>query len=257
MNRYRIPNLGRACHVLKLFAGSAETLSSSEVAQRLDLPRTTALRILLTFCEEGFLARVGTGYRAGTELDRLGMLVREAAPLRERAVSVLRDLSIATGETAHLAVLSGDQSLIVEVCDSPNPVRAASRPGTLAEIHCSATGKVFLAFALSDQQRAALGGRALVSRTPHTLVSKAALLRECQEIVRRGYAVDNEEYHLGVRCLAAPVWDIAGDVVAAIGITASSLYFTKKRIPSMARQVLGAAAALSAVQSARATATGG
>jgi DNA-binding IclR family transcriptional regulator len=247
VNKYRIPNLARACQVLKLFAGSEARLSSSEVARRLTIPRTTALRILLTLAEEGLIAREGADYRAGSELVRLGLRALDATPIRARAVPVLRTLSAGTGETAHLAVLSGDQSLIVEVCDSPNPVRAASRPGTLAGIHCSATGKVFLAFGFEGERRDAfVAGLSFEGRTRQTLTSAAALLGECADIERRGYAVDDEEYHPGVRCLAAPVWDGAGVVVAAIGITASTISFPKRRISLVARHVLDAAAALSA-----------
>jgi IclR family acetate operon transcriptional repressor len=245
MNRYRIPNLARACHVLKLFAGSEASLTSSEVARRLAIPRTTALRILLTLCEEGLISRDGLAYRAGTELVRLGLRALDATPVRERAVPVLRELSASTGETAHLALLSGDRSLIVEVCDSPNPVRAASRPGTLALIHCSATGKVFLSFGFGERLGEFVAGLPLPGRTPGSVTSARELLAECAEIARRGYAVDNEEYHPGVRCLAAPVWDGAGGLAAAVGITASVATFPKKRIPEVARLVLDAATALS------------
>jgi DNA-binding IclR family transcriptional regulator len=245
MNRYHIPNLARACQVIKLFAGSEEGLTSSEVARRLAIPRTTALRILLTLCEEGLIAHHEHSYRAGPELVRLGLRALGATSLRTRAVPVLRALSQHTGETAHLAILSGDRSLILEVCDSPNPVHVASRAGTLAEIHCSATGKVFLAFAFGDRLGPFLASLPLKARTPNTATSAAVLRAECAEIARRGYALDDEEYYAGVRCLAAPVWDGSGAVAGAIGITASTTSFPKRRTSEMARHVLEAAATLS------------
>jgi IclR family acetate operon transcriptional repressor len=245
MNTYRIPNLARACQALKLFAGSDAPLSSSDVARQLEMPRTTALRILMTFCEEGFLVRDGHDFRAGPELARLGLRALGAAPLRERALPILRALAQETGETAHVAVLSGAEALILEVCESPNPVHAVSRPGTLAAIHCSATGKALLAFAVGPRRSELLRGARLERRTPHTLTSLGALEEACAEIERRGYAIDDEEYHVGVRCLAAPVRDARGEVVAAIGITAPVATFTKRRIPEVAQAVLRAAAALS------------
>lgn len=246
MNRYHIPNLARACKVLKLFAGSDESLSSSEVARRLDIPRTTALRILLTLGEEGLISREGADYRAGGELVRLGLKALSAVPLRARALPVLRQLAERTGETSHLAILSGDRALILEVIDSPNPVRAVSRPGTMAALHCSATGKVLLAFGVPIERRQAfLQSLDLEARTPNTITDRAILDAACGDIVRRGYAVDDEEYHLGVRCLAAPIADSEGRVVAAVGITASTMSFTKKRVLEVAGHVVLAAESLS------------
>lgn len=246
MNTYRIPNLARACHVLKMFAASAEQLTSSDVARRLQMPRTTALRILHTLAAEGLLTRNGSAFAAGGELVKLGQRALRATRVRELAVPVLQALASATGETAHLAVLAGDQSLIVEVCDSPNPVRAASRPGTLAALHASATGKVFLAFVLrangGDQPWPPVP---LTARTPNTFTDPQALAAECDAVIRQGFAVDNEEYHPGVRCLAAPVMDAAGMVVAAVGITASAVSFPRGRVTQVARQVLSAAQSLS------------
>jgi len=86
-----------------------------------------------------------------------------------------------------------------------------------------------------------LTGIKLSPRTPKTLTTRAALEAECADIRRQGYALDNEEYHLGVRCLAAPVFDASGAVAAAIGITASVTTFPKRRISEVASHVLRAA----------------
>ena len=245
MNTYRIPNLARACRVLRLFAGSDERLTSSSVAQRLGVPRTTALRILHTFCEEGLLVRQDRVFHAGAELLRLGLRALGAVRVRELAVPVLKALSIATGETVHLALLAGDKSLIAEVCDSPHPVRVASRPGTLVDLHASATGKVFLAFALRAELRRVLTGLDLAARTPRTLTTRAALEVECDRVLRLGYAIDDEGYFPGVRCVAAPVWDASSAVAAAIGVTGSAVSVPRRRIPAMGREVMAAAAKLS------------
>jgi IclR family acetate operon transcriptional repressor len=245
MNKYEIPNLARACQVLKMFAASDETLGASEVARRMSMPRTTALRVLHTLADAGLLARDGVEFRAGNELLFLGLRALGSSRIRELSLPVLRELSVAAGETSHVALLAGDKSLIAAVCDSPNPVYAASRAGTLADIHASATGKIFLAFAIRDSLRTFLGQRRLAARTEHTLTSVDALELECARVARNGYAVDNEEYHPGVRCLAAPVWDAEGNLAAAIGITASTVTFPRKSITDVAQTVLRAARDLS------------
>jgi IclR family KDG regulon transcriptional repressor len=245
MDKYRIPNLARACQILKMFGESGGQLSCSQMARRFAMPRTTVLRIVETLRSEGLLQREGTTYSAGAELIRLGLQGFDPVRLRESSAPVLRTLAHATGETAHLAILCGDKALIAEVCDSPAPVSAVRRSGGLDEIHASAPGKVLLAFHPSASQEAFLARIDLFARTPNTLTTRAALRAECARIRRLGFALDDEEYHLGVRCLAAPVRDAAGVVVAAIGITASTATFPKRRIPMMAKSVLSAAEKLS------------
>jgi IclR family acetate operon transcriptional repressor len=245
MDRYRIPNLARACQILKMFGSSWEKLSASEIARRFSMPRTTVLRIVQTLCSEGLLVREGANYSAGTELIRFGLQMFD--PMRVRAVSapILRTLAAATTETAHLALLYGDKSLIADVCDSPAPVSAVMRSGTLDDIHASATGKVFIAFSSSLYGDEYFSGIKLSARTPNTLTTRAALKEECSWILRKGYAVDNEEYHVGVRCLAAPVWDVSGTLAAAIGITAPVATFPTHRIAEVAKHVVKAARKLS------------
>jgi len=255
MDRYRIPNLAKACGVLALLAPRRTGLTPSEVARQLSMPRTTAFRVLRTLCGEGLLEESEGRYRAGPGLLRLGLMAVEAAELPARAEPVLSYLAQQTGETAHLAIRAGDRMLIAAVCDSPNPIRVASRPGTLVLMHCAATGKAVLAGMSSEAVRALLPGPKFERRTDRTLTTPAALERELEPIRRQGYALDDGEYHDGVRCLAATVFNARGEATAAIGITAAATRFTKRRIASVARDVKHAAEALSAAMGR--TSTGG
>ena len=245
MNKYVIPNLKKACSVLKLLAKEPKGLTMNEMGGRLDIPRTTLLRILSTLKDEEMVTARDRKYFLGLALIHLGSKALEKVSLRKVALPVLKELSQETRETAHLAVRAEDRALLIEVCDSPHPVRVASRSGTLADIHCSATGKVFLAYQVKDLAEF-LDGKTLEARTPTTLTTIKELERDGELVRSRGYALDEEEYSEGVRCLAAPVRDAFGRVVAAIGITASVSTFTKKRIPSVAKQVMGAAHRISA-----------
>jgi len=245
MDKYRIPNLARACQVLHLLATERQGLSVTELARRLAMPRTTAFRVLKTLCAEGMIEQQNGGYRAGAGLLRLGLEALQAVELRSLAAPILRQLAQETGETAHLAVREGSQMLILEVSDSPNPLRVASRPGALVSIHCAATGKAMLATLPADELHDLLSGLELAPRTQNTITSVTGLAWEVEAIRQRGYAVDNEEYHDGVRCLAAPVRDAHGAPVAAIGITGATVRFTKRRIPEVARAVMQAAKSLS------------
>lgn len=245
MTRYTIPNLTNACQVLKTLATETEGLLLSELVQRLDLPHTSALRIVTTLCEAGFLQRSGNQYMLGSGLIPLGQQALARLDIRAIARPILRRLTEQTGETSHLAILSGGRSLLVEVVQSPAPIRVGAPAGTLAELHCSATGKSLIATLPAERLDSLLGTKALPSKTRKTLTTLPRLRTELARVRKQGYAVDDEEFFEGIRCLAAPVHNATGEVVAAIGITGAVTRFTSARIAPVARQVMAAALDLS------------
>jgi DNA-binding IclR family transcriptional regulator len=245
MSHYEIPNLSNACLVLKALASEPAGLLLSELVQRLELPHTSALRIVATLCNAGFLQRSGNRYELGAGLIPLGQQALARLDIRSVARPALNHLSAQTGETAHLAILSGNQSLLVEVCQSPAPIRVGAPAGTLAALHCSATGKVLLAGQPDNRLELMLGPKPLPAQTRKTLTTLPQLRQELIRIRKQGYAVDEEEFFEGIRCLAAPVHNASGDLVGAIGITGTSTRFTAPRIPSVARQVIAAANSVS------------
>jgi len=237
---YRIPNLARACQVLRLFASSDNPLSSSAVARRLKMPRTTVLRILHTLAAERFLQRRGFDFTANPEL-RTGLRSIASTALCAACVPVLNEIAQLTGETACLALLAGDKAVVVETCDSAGAPRVGSGTGVPAELHCSAFGKVFLAFGPRDSLERVLGGAPLRARTRRTLTTAEALGAECSRIARQGYALDDEEYEEGVRSLATPVWSAGTVLAAAIGVSASAATFTERRVSDVAAVLVQAA----------------
>ncbi len=222
MKQHIIPNLLKAAEVLRQIVAHDEGLTQAEVQRIVQLPKATAFRILNSWINEGFVRKVGTRYFAGIALTQAGLKSLKGMELRDQARPILSQLAHRSGETAHIAAESGAHSLILEVADSPNPVRAASRAGALADIHCSSTGKVFLAAKSNDEIEEVLERVILDPRTPNTHTSAASLMQDLENVRTNGYAVDDEEYYLGVRCLAAPVYDATGQLIAAIGITGTA-----------------------------------
>ena len=245
MNKYTIPNLGNACRVLKYLVPQKEGLTVSEISRKVEIPRTSALRIVSTLVDEGMLKKSGKKYMPGSALIHLGLEVLSNIEMRSASVPVLNELTLKTGETSHLAVLSDDKALILEVCDSPNPIRVASRAGTLADLHCSSTGKIFITYNLLDEIETFFENIDLKKRTSNTLTTVEQLRLEAEKIKQIGYALDNEEYHEGVICIAAPVRNAFEEVVAAVGLTATKTKFTQDKIPYYARNIIGAAAKIS------------
>lgn len=242
---YTIPSLAKACQILSWLADQSAGCNVSEVARRHAMARTTAFRVLRTLCSEGYVEEADGKYRLGSGLIRLGLRATQSTDMYALAQPIVDDLCHATGETAHLAVRSGNQMVIVHVVESPNPIRVSSRSGALVLIHCAATGKAMLSTLTPEDVRHALAGEVLVRRTDKTLTTLDALEIELATTRERGYAIDDEEYHPGVRCLAAPVWDPRGGAVAAIGITGATSRIPKKSVAALAKHVCHAARSLS------------
>jgi IclR family acetate operon transcriptional repressor len=214
------------------------------------MPRTTVLRILHTLASERLLQRQGFDFAASPEL-RTGLRSMADTALRAAASPVLAELSQVAGETAQLALLAGDKAVVVEACASPHSPPIGSRTDTPMDLHCSAFGKVFLAFGPHSVQEVLFTRAPLPARTRRTLTTADALRAEFGRIVRQGYALDNEEYEEGVRCLAVPVRGGGGVLVAAMGVLAAAASFDDQRASDVAVQMLQAAKKLTATLAQR------
>ena len=243
--RYVIPNLRNACRILKLLGSSTGSFKAADIGRRLGIPVTTTLRIMTTLHLEGLVRKEGNQFELGPVLIQLGTASLAGTEIRTTALPVLEKLTGQIDETCHLAIPCDDRSLIVAVQDSPHPLRAASRPGFLAELHCSSTGKTFLAFLHQSRIEEIITRFQPSKRTAHTQTTLTEIRRETEITRKRGFSLDDEEFHLGVRCLAVPVFASDSTCVAAIGITAATVRFPKERIPQMAADVKAAASELS------------
>lgn len=245
MPDYIIPNLLNAGRVLKLLA-SEPGLTALQISRALHVPRTTVMRIAASLVREGLLETgAQQSYSLGPALIYLGIRATAGVDLTGLSKPLLKQLAVKTGETAHLAMLSDDKSLLLEVCQSPLPIRAGAPAGTLADLHCSATGKIFLAWNFQDTLAAFFARVQPLPRTARTLTTPERMAKETALILKRGYAVDEEEFYDGIRCVAVPVFNSRGHVHIALGLTGVTARLTHKRIPGCVAQLKEAAAKLS------------
>jgi DNA-binding IclR family transcriptional regulator len=229
MNNYLIPNLVKACEILKFLSNQPLGFSANEIENLANVPRTTAFRILKTLCFEGMVVKRGKLFFSGPELLQIGLNSLRSVEIRTLAIPFLCELATKTDLTAHLAVPSGLQSLILEVHDSPHPVRVASRPGTTVPLYCSSTGKIFLAYLYEKKLEEYFKSTNLVKHTDNTIVTVTEMQKEIECIERDGIAVDNNEFHEDVRCAAAAVRDRDGQVIAAVGVTGPAMHFSEDK----------------------------
>lgn len=231
----------RGLAVLETLAHS-HGLSLSEVARRARLPVSTTHRLLETLRRRGYVQPVDDGlYRVGLRAFEVGMGFLRGQHLTEAARPVMVQLVDRLQETANLAVRDGDEAVYVLQVESDRMLRLFAQPGARHPLYCTGVGKVLLAWEPEGVVRGLLGSGPLVRFTPRTLTDPEAVLRELRGVRARGYAVDREEREEGVRCVAAPVRDAQGRVVAALSVSAPASRLPHPRIPEVAATVLSAA----------------
>lgn len=235
----------RGLALLELVATDRD-LSLSNLARRARLPVSTTHRLLETLRRRGFVQAVGDGrYRLGVRAFEVGMSFLRSHDLPEVARPVMTELVDRVKETANLAVRDGAEAVYVLQVESERMLRLFAQPGARHPLYCTGVGKVLLAWEPEDHVRALLGSGPLPRFTPRTLTHPDAVLRELRTVRARGYAVDREERESGVRCVAAPVRDASGRVVAALSLSAPASRLPHRRIPPVAALVVSAAQRIS------------
>lgn len=226
----------RVLRVLEAFTLHERDLSLTDIAKRLDLPKSSVHRLLATLIDHGLIERdlLTRRYRLGIKLFEIGSTAIQERGLQGSAYPVLEALTRQTGETTHLAVLSGIEAVYVYKIDSPSSIMMPSRVGGRAPCHCTSIGKVLLAWNTEDLYNQVVWS-GLRPFTKNTITSEAGLEAELAQVRSQGYALDREEFEEGLHCVAAPVRDHGGRVVAAMGVAGPSRRLREDQL----RQLVG------------------
>lgn len=245
--RYRIQAIERAAAILNAFTAECPELGVTELADRLGLHKSTVHRFVVNLEAAGFLERSGQSgrYRLGLRIFELGGLVMQQMNLWDEALPFLEGLVRDTGETGHLAVLDGGEAIYVERVETRRALRVPSAIGHGYPVHATNLGKVLLADLSDEELHEIVERRGLNAYTPKTITDLGALQEELVNIREQGFAVDNEEYDEGLRCIGAPISDHSGTVVAAIGIGGPVTRVTPERVQELAVVVMEAGHGLS------------
>ena len=245
--RYTVDAAAKALELLGVFSFREPRLSLADLAKRTGIPRATAFRLLSTLEQSGFLAKEHGAYQLGIKCFVLGNIVAGGLDLRETAHPHLVALRDATRETTQIAILDHWQVVYLERMLSPLPVGfMRARAGAILPAYCTGLGKTLLAFRPEHDVVAWAATQKFAALTPRTITSAKRLLKELGVIRERGYGLDEEERERGVCCIAAPVLNHTGTVVAAISVAGPSQRMPKELAGStVASAVLSAAAAIS------------
>lgn len=214
--------IDRMMQLIDALTALPDPASLKSLAAATGLHPSTAHRILNVMVQNGFADRADPGsYRLGMRFLELGNIVRSRLSVRDIALPHMRELAAATGETVNLSIRQGDEIIYVErTAENRSMMRVVQVIGARAPLHITAAGKLYLAGDEAESVKAYAERTGLKAYTPHSLKSLAALNRELTEVRKQGYALDQEEAEIGVRCIAAAVWDDAGQLVAGLSVSA-------------------------------------
>jgi len=204
-------------------------------------------RFLANLVSSGFLNRDSDGTHClGIACFSIGQAAAGQLDIRRLGLPYLRELNQHTRETIHLTVRHGLSAVYVEKLDSPEPLRIYSRIGGSVPLHCSAVGKILLAYLPPEEQNRVLPQLDLKRLTPNSVGNMQELKTELLRVRKNGYAYDLEEHELHIRCVAAPIWDHTGSVQSSLSITAPAFRMPVTRLRQLAPMIEAAGLNISA-----------
>ena len=236
----------RALLILEYLDSSQRGLNISEIGRKLEIPKSSAHVIVVTLERLGYLARKpdSLNYHLGLKAYGLGRGMIRNLSIAELALPHMRVLVDQLHVPAHLAVPDGEQGVYVQKVDAPGLIKFDTYVGRRMDLHCTGVGKVILAHGPAEVVESTLTKPVYIRHTGNTITSSRSLRRELVRVRELGYAVDDEEEELGVRCVAVPVFHPGGRFAAALSVTGTTEQIPLDVLESLAQRLKRCAAAI-------------
>jgi len=231
VNKNLLNSLDHALTILENLGEGSAGLGISEISRKTGYPKSKVHRVLLTLARRGYVRKEPqtNRYQLSLKFFALGSIAVNKLEIKQVVTPFLEKLRDASGETAHLAVMDESGVFYVDKIESAQSIRMYSYIGRRAPVHCTAVGKVLLAYQ-PEQQLEAFLSPGLKRYTDHTITDGKRLKEELAKVRRHGYAVDNEELELGLFCIAAPIKNHLGQTIAAVSTSGPGVRVTKSKI---------------------------
>jgi IclR family transcriptional regulator, KDG regulon repressor len=235
-----VQSVDRALIILEILKEQLDGLGITELANRMDLSKSTIHRLLTSLKNQGYVRQdpVSERYLLGLKLIELGSIVTQSLEIRKIASPFMKRMVDETGETSHLVVMEDGEVAYIEKIESPYTIRMYSLIGKRAPVHCTGVGKAMLAQLPEDQVRKIIDKRGLKKLTENTITTLDGLLFELKEIREKGYSRDMEEHEAGIQCVAAPVFNHVGDVIAGLSSSGPLMRMDEEKMRFCAERVV-------------------
>jgi IclR family KDG regulon transcriptional repressor len=227
-----VKSLDRALHILDLLKTKRGGFGVTEISREIGLNKTSVYRMLSTFVRHGYAEQDSETerYKLGYKVLELSSSLLESIDLRKEARVFLKELEEMTNEVIHLVVYDRGEVVYIEKLEGNETLRMHSRVGTRAPMHCTSVGKVILAYLPQEEVLSIFERYEFDPHTPYTIVDKEVLLDHLIDIRKKGYALDLEENEVGITCIAAPIFDHSGKVIAAFSVSGPTTRMTSNRL---------------------------
>src|SRR3954462_1236114 len=230
-----IQSIERAADILELFLTSHPEQSIKEISDKLNLSKSTVHGIIKTLEHRGYLEQNSDNlkYRLGIKLFELGNYVGKNLDIGRVARPIIKDLVEELNETVHLVTLQRDELIYIEKVEGPSALTIYSHIGKRAPFHCTGVGKVILAQLSEKEVDRILSSVSLEAFTEFTMTNIEEIKSILPTIREQGYAFDDEEIELGLKCIAAPIFNHQGNVIASISCAAPKMRLDEERLPKV------------------------
>ena len=244
---YGIQSVDRVLAIIEAVSDSDRGLRPTDVVDQLGLTLSTAHRLMAHLAYRGYLELDPDTkrYHLGIKILLLRGSLLRSAKLEDTAGPVMRELAELTGETSHMAVYYEGEVVYLRTMEGPRTTFRVTPVGKRSPVYCTSLGKAMLAFLPAEAYRDVVFHRGMPRLTPYTITTPEAMAEELQRVRERGYAVDDQEQELGVRCVGVPIFDHSEKVVAAISLAGPSSRVTPERVADLAALLCARAEGLS------------
>lgn len=243
-----VKSVGRALDIVSLVSSKKGGLGVTELAKQIGINKSSVYRILSTLAHYGYVEQdEETGrYKLGYKFLDISSKLLESIDLRAEAKPFLLELERFTNEVIHLVVYDQGEVVYIEKLEGNQTLRMHSKVGKRAPMHCTSVGKAILAHLPVPVVLDIIERKGLPMHTNHTITNKDKFLEELSQVKEKGYALDLEENEYGITCIAVPIFDHLGKVIAAISISGPTMRMTDERMAILKEKMLDAGQKISA-----------
>lgn len=235
-----VKSVSRALDIIMLVSMKKGGLGVTEIANQMDINKSSVFRILSTLVQYGYVEQVKeTGrYKLGYTFLEISSRLLESMDLREEARPFLQELERETNEVIHLVVFDQGEVVYIEKLEGNEILRMHSKVGKRAPMHCTSVGKAILAHLPSAVVLDILERKGLPVHTDKTITDQETLIQELIHVRKKGYALDLEENEYGITCIAVPIFDHLGKVIAAVSISGPRIRMTDVRLEQLQPRII-------------------
>lgn len=235
-----VKSVSRALDIIMILSLKKGGLGVTEIANQIDINKSSVYRILSTLVQYGYVEQdEETGrYKLGYKFLEISSRLLDSIDLRGEARPFLQELETETNEAIHLVVYDQAEVVYIEKLEGNETLRMHSKVGKRAPMHCTSVGKAILANLPLETVLTIIEQKSMPVHTVHTITDKDDLLHELQMVREKGYALDLEENENGITCIAAPIFNHTGKVMAAVSISGPTLRMTDDRLDQLKSRMI-------------------